>query len=93
MGHATEKLGELKRQGRHWCEDKTAVDNIEGALEREVEKYLACKEVLQADSVEEAIVVLPRRCLQNNGPCRHDLAYEAYCLVRGDFERPFHSRS
>lgn len=93
MGHVLEKLGELKCQGRHWYEDKTAVDNTEGALEREVENYLACKELLQADSVEEAIAVLPRRCLQDSGLCRHDLACEAYCPVRGNFERPFHCRS
>lgn len=93
MRHVEEKSGELECQGRHCCEDKTAVDNIEGALVREVEKYLACKEVLQADSVEEAIAVLPRRGLQNNGPCRHDLACEAYSLVRWDFEHPSHCRS
>jgi hypothetical protein len=93
IDHVEEKLGELKCQGRYCCEDKTAVDSIEGVLEREVEKYLACKELLQADSVEEAIAVLPRRGLQNNGPCRHDLACEAYSLVRWDFGRPFHCRS
>lgn len=93
MGHVKEKPGELTCQGRHCCEDKTAVENIEGDLEREVEKYLAGKEFLQADLVEEAIAVLPRRGLQNSDPGRHDLACEAYSLARWDFQHPFHWRS
>lgn len=76
MEHVEEKLGEMK---------KTAADNIEADLEMEVGKYLACKELLQVGFVEEAIAVLPRRGLQNSDPGRHDLACEAYSLVRWDF--------
>jgi flavorubredoxin len=77
-----EKPGELKCPGQHYCEDKMAVDSIEGALEREVEKYPANKALRQADSVEGAIAVLPKEGLQNNDPSRHDLACEAYSLAR-----------
>jgi hypothetical protein len=68
--------------GRRCCEDKVEDENIDDDLEKEAEKYLARKELLQVGLVEEAIAALSRRGLQNNDPSRHCLACEAYFLTR-----------